>query len=61
MECHSKLQKFVKAKNVTTSIIEKINSFFESIKTERVEWKTGPDFYWLEIHYIKKKKKQYHT
>ncbi len=23
-----------------------------------MEWKVGQDFYWLEIHYIRKKKKK---
>jgi len=51
------LFKMVESKNVTRTIEARLVAYFESIKTYRMEWKVGLDFYWLEIHYIKKKKK----
>jgi hypothetical protein len=56
-ECRGKLQELVRSKNVTNTILEKINAFFERVSTEQTEWRIGQDFYWLEIHFIKKKNK----
>jgi hypothetical protein len=47
IEAHNKLHKIVQSKNVTNSIIEKIKVFFRTVKTDRVEWQVGEDFYWL--------------
>lgn len=54
-----KLKKLGQSKNVNATILERINAFFESIRTDMIEWRVGQDFYWLEIHYIKKKRRNY--
>ena len=49
------LEQLVHSKDTTRTIIQRITAFFKEINTERVEWRVGDDFYWLEVHYIKRK------
>ena len=49
------LEQLSQAKDSTTTIKKRITAFFKEINTERVDWRVGEDFYWLEVHYIKRK------
>lgn len=60
-ESWEKLAIIVESKNTNQTIIEKLSRYFESIKTDMIEWKVGRDFYWLELHYIKKKKRNFNV
>ena len=58
-ETKVRLERLVQSKNVNSTILERINTLFEKIRTDMIEWKVGKDFYWLEVHYIKKKKRNF--
>jgi hypothetical protein len=46
------------SKDLIEKIKGSIDVYLKEINTHNMEWKVGEDFYWLEIHYIKKKEKR---
>lgn len=42
-------------------ITSNIKHYLESVSNDVLIWKPGQDFYWLEVHNVKVKKRKYHA
>lgn len=58
-ECHRNIYKVSSSNNIAEKIQSQIKRYLESVSNDTLIWKAGPDFYWLEVHNIKVKKRKY--
>ena len=58
-ECNSSINTACSSKNVINKITLRIKHYLDSVSNDCLAWKPGPDFYWLEIHNVKVKKRKY--
>ena len=58
IECKETLSMLGSSKNMIDKIQHNLENYLKEMTTYSMEWKVGRDFYWLEVHYISKKKKK---